>query len=368
MKILHVSTFPPTHCGIASYVANLLTGLKNADNYYCNMCYSPQENQLYDYQININDIHSYHNAVKNINESDLDLVSIQHEYGIFGGDNGELVLELLNGIKLPIVTTLHTVRLDYNKKQKWLLKEICNLSTSLVVLSLTSKQYLIEKFNIPEKKIKFIFHGVSDLSFEYSSNIEKYRDTKNQLIFLTAGHLRPPKGYEISIQALKILLDKKVDCKLLILGTFQQQFEEGKAYFRFLKNFIDDLKLNDNVIWIDQFIEQSKFYELIRACDAAIVSYTEPFHNSSGFIPDVLAIGRPVFCTSFEYANFIKLKTNNCIFISPFSAFSLAQNIIDTYKIYTVQELQKNAYESSRNWTWKCVGEEYQILFKKYIK
>jgi len=366
-KILHLSTFHPTQCGIASYTADLMSNLHDISNLSGRLRYK-FENYIsdFDYDIIIEEFSSYESFIKEINNSDIDVISLQHEFNIYGGTDGNYILSLLNQVQKPIVTTLHTVNKYFNPNQKKITEEIINKSSFTIVLTDQSKKNL--NFYYGENpSIRVIYHGINNTKFIYPEDNEYRKQYSTDLLFVSAGHVRHSKGYHIILQALSKLKQNQIDFKFLILGSPQEQFSAGKAYLKDLKDQVTRLGLSENIIWISEYLPAEILHDYILSCDFGLVTYTESQHNSSGILPTILGCGRPVIATKFEYAIQLSSKFGNGIYLSDINDPGSLYETIKTlpFEGKARKELMKTCFEKSRDWLWKNVAEQYKEVFKE---
>ena len=220
-RIAVIGNYLPRHCGIATFTTDLCSAI-SAEYGTARLLALPVNDteQGYDYPARVrwslaqDDVKSYEEAAEFLNFNNIDMVCLQHEYGIFGGPAGSHILHLLRGLKMPVVTTLHTVLREPDPDQLMVMEEIAELSDRLIVMSQLSSQFLQEIFKVPGSKIDMVPHGVPDLPF-LDPNFYKDRfGVEGKAVLLTFGLLSPNKGIENVIHALPQILSQTQECRL----------------------------------------------------------------------------------------------------------------------------------------------------------
>ena len=239
MKIISISTYVPQKCGIATYSRDLIHALvKHSDNTIAHVAaVNSGVNLLYPHEVKIkfnrDECQEYIKLADRLNKSDYDLVMIQHEYGIFGGQDGNYILEFARRLKKPFVTTFHTTLLEPGPNQMYVLKELANLSVNCIVMIKEAMRRLISIYNIPNKKIKVIHHGVPDVELE--NNVEakiKLGFEANDFLIGTINLISRNKGLEFAIEAVHKAARHIPQVKFLMVGTTHPQVKrkEGENY------------------------------------------------------------------------------------------------------------------------------------------
>src|SRR5436309_6204025 len=231
-RIAVIGNYLPRHCGIATFTTDLCSAI-SAEYGTARLLALPVNDteEGYDYPARVrwslaeDDVKSYQEAAEFLNFNNIDMVSLQHEYGIFGGPAGSHILHLLRGLKMPVVTTLHTVLREPNPDQMLVLEEIAELSDRLIVMSQLSSQFLQEIFKVPGNKIDMVPHGVPDLPF-LDPNFYKDRfGVEGKAVLLTFGLLSPNKGIENVIQAMPQILAKHKNVVYIVAGATHRHIQ-----------------------------------------------------------------------------------------------------------------------------------------------
>src|ERR1700682_4312854 len=262
-RIAVIGNYLPRHCGIATFTTDLCSAI-SAEYGTARLLALPVNDteQGYDYPARVrwslaqDDVRSYQEAAKFLNFNNIDMVCLQHEYGIFGGPAGSHILHLLRGLKMPAVTTLHTVLREPNPDQLMVMEEIAELSDRLIVMSQLSSQFLQEIFRVPGRKIDMVPHGVPDLPF-LDPNFHKDKfDVQGKAVLLTFGLLSPNKGIENVIQAMPQILSKHKNAAYIVAGATHPHVlrREGDQYRAYLQTLAKEVGVEAQVIFHNRFM------------------------------------------------------------------------------------------------------------------
>ena len=239
----------------------------------------------------------------------------------------------------------------------------------VIVLTEISKELLIKEFNLMDSKIAVIRHGVHEIPFISPKDSIIRTQINSELVFVTAGHLRPTKGYEFALFALAKFKKIKSDFKFIIIGTYQEQFDEGQSYKKYLEKLIIDLDLSNNIIWIDKFVSLEMLLDYFKAADIGLVTYTNQDHNSSGILPIILSCGRPVVATKFEFAITLNQFRNNGVYLAEVndseSIFNVIAKITESNEY--LNRIRLFCYSKSREWLWVHAGKQYSNYYNQFI-
>ncbi|MBP6024913.1 glycosyltransferase [Ferruginibacter sp.] len=303
-------------------------------------------------------------AVEYINNSNIHIVDIQHEFKIFGKPDGENILHLLNNIEKPIVSTLHTVFSNLNEQREKVLSEIVKRSDLLYVFSKEAKNHLIEKYKKCECKIKIIPHGVPSIKFKKPGQI---RDRNADIIFVSAGHMRSTKGYELAITALHSLKKEIPNFRYFILGSNHPENETAQSYRKILVDLVAELNLSDQVVFVSDYLEQEWLIKYIQSADICLLPYTSKNQSSSGILSLMIACGRPVISTPFQFANSYITKSMGIISDS-FDHFAFAKSIKGLlHKQELWQSISLYNHKVGLEWSWYKVANSYIEGYKKLL-
>lgn len=389
MKICVVSSYIPMECGIATFAANLIEETKQYDASVEFFVVAVADSKGYSFPRIVKHIvdkgieRDYIEAAEYINKSDADVVLIEHEFGIFGGETGKFIVSLMEKLTKPFVTTLHTVPIKlpapypyattgYSEKIK-LLPRIIELSDAVTIMVKSSKKYLEEKIPTSRDKIAVIPHGVPHIS---QHDIGKYKKLKtslgfgrNDFVLTTFGLVHQKKGIDYAIKAMpEILRDNpRNNVKYLITGTMQ--LGKPKEYIDYLKNLVVENGVVKNVIFETKYLSYEKIYQLLANTDIHITPYLSRGQSSSGTLSYAMAAGCCIVSTPFVFAKEVIERMNVGEFIEFKDEHSISRVISSLIKDKDkLEKYQKNAYKASRNFLWSDVAKKFVFLFTQLIK
>ncbi len=310
-RIAVIGNYLPRHCGIATFTTDLCSAI--SEEYGTARLLALPVNDTdegYDYPARVrwtlaqDDVRSYQEAAAFLNFNNIDMVCLQHEYGIFGGPAGSHILHLLRGLKMPVVTTLHTVLREPNPDQLLVMEEIAELSDRLIVMSQLSSQFLQEVFKVPGSKIDMVPHGVPDLPF-LDPNFYKDRfGVEGKAVLLTFGLLSPNKGIENVIQAMPQILSKHNNVVYIVAGATHPHIlrREGDKYRASLQALAKEIGVESQVIFHNRFVSPEEMVEFIGAADIYITPYRHEAQVVSGTLAYALGAGKAIISTPYWHA------------------------------------------------------------------
>ncbi|HSC57207.1 MAG TPA: glycosyltransferase family 4 protein [Nitrospira sp.] len=368
-----IGNYLPRLCGIATFTTDLCDAL-HAEYGSTDLLALPinDTEEGYDYPGRVrfamaeNDLASYRKAADFINFGEIDLVCLQHEYGIFGGNAGGHILELLRHLQVPFITTLHTVLRDPNPEQYAVMKEITSLSDRLIVMSQHSVEILQEVFHVPVKKVDLIPHGVPDLPFTDSNFYKDEFGTQGKHVLLTFGLLSANKGIENVIQALPAMLARHPNVVYMVSGVTHPHVlrHEGDKYRHYLQNMVKELGVESSVIFRNHFESPQGLVELIGAADIYITPYKHQAQVVSGTLVYALSAGKAIISTPYLHA--IELLDRERGVLVPFDdPEAIAQRTIALLDDETGRHaMRKRAYLYARDMVWTRVAQKYMKSFE----
>jgi glycosyltransferase involved in cell wall biosynthesis len=324
------------------------------------------DNDLSTIRIPLQNVAAYAFAADAINLSNFDVISLQHEFGIFGGTDGEFVLDLVSRLQIPVVTTFHTVYAKMPPSKRQILGSLAKISKHLVVLTDASKKIMIDLFDLPESKISVIHHGIPDIRFIAPEESALRKHLGRGPVFVSAGHIKPKKGHDVALAALARLRRIHPDLKYLIVGAPQPQFDREGSYESFLAEAIAQAGMQENVIRVNEYLCFEEFVQTIQAADIGLVTYRTALQNSSGILPLMVACGRPVVATDFEYAKTVANQAMGVFLVGVDNSEALFETLRDlTDDIERIRSLMMPAYFSARSWSWQQAARDYLAAFTK---
>ena len=373
-KIAFVGNYLPRQCGIATFTTDVCTSV--AAQFPKVECFAVPVNDIeggYDYpkevrfEIEEHDLDSYHRAADFLSISDVDVVCVQHEFGIFGGPAGGHILALLRELHLPIVTALHTVLKHPNPEQKRVMQELIQLSTRLVVMSKKGKEFLKSVYHAPESKIDMIHHGIPEIPFVESDFYKDLFGVEGKRVLFTFGLLSPNKGIENVFNALPKIAAEFPDVVYIVLGATHPHLvrEQGDVYRLSLELLAKKNDIQKHVIFYNRFVELEELKEFIRAADIYITPYLNEAQIVSGTLAYCFGAGKAIVSTPYWYAE--ELLAENRGVLVPFNdSDAIAREVLGLLRDETRRNvMRKKAYEMGREMVWSNVACSYMQTFEK---
>ncbi|MCX7857110.1 MAG: glycosyltransferase family 4 protein [Deltaproteobacteria bacterium] len=373
-KIAFISTYVPRQCGIATFTNDLLTAVKNEDP--STECWAIAMNDLsggyiypeeVHFEINQNMLSDYRLAADFLNVNRIELVCLQHEYGIFGGLDGSYILELLTQLRMPVVSTFHTVLMNPSPTQYSTLKRIAHMSDRIVVMSNKATDILISVYGVPKEKIVLIPHGIPDVPFVDPNYYKDQFGVEGKKVILTFGLLSPGKGIENMIEALPLIVKEHPDVVYIILGATHPHVkrEYGESYRLSLQRRARELGVDDKIIFFNRYVTLTELCEFLGAADIYVTPYLNQEQIVSGTLAYALGSGKAVVSTPYWYAE--EMLQDGRGKLVPFrDPQALAREIV--YLLSNEVErhiMRKKAYTFSREMVWKEVARRYLKLFSE---
>lgn len=371
-KIAFIGNYLPRKCGIATFTSDLAESISSiAPEVSCIVVAMNDTPEGYPYPprvkyvINRYNLSEYIHAADFLNINQADVVCLQHEYGIFGGEDGSNIICLLNKLNMPVVVTLHTVLSQPSLSEKNIIIELAHLSDKLVVLCPEAKKILLEVYGIPEESVLFIPHGIPDHSFVDSDSCKSRLGLEGMKIIMTFGLIAPQKGIEYVIKALPEVVNRYPNVVYIIQGTTHPQVkqEDGEDYRIGLQKLAQNIGVDKHVIFYDRFLETNDLYNFIIAADIYITPYLDEDQISSGTLSYAMGCGKAIISTPYKYALEMLGETRGRIV--PFRNHqAISDQIIDLLD-NTVEryEMCRRAYMFCRNAIWPRVAQQYLMLF-----
>jgi glycosyltransferase involved in cell wall biosynthesis len=364
----------PRKCGIATFTSDLYSALSSQYPDIYNIVIPINDiKDGYNYPSNVrfdideDDINSYKSAADFININNFDIVCLQHEYGIFGGKNGTHIVQLLDKIKSPVVTTFHTILQNPNNLQKKVLCDIAELSNRVVTMSEIGREFLIDVYNIPEEKIDFIHHGIPDVPFIDPHFYKDKFEAEGKTVLLTFGLLSRGKGIEYAISALPEIVKKHPDTVYFIVGATHPNViaTEGETYREYLIALAEELGVSENVKFFNRFVEIEELVEFIGAAEIYVTPYLNEHQITSGTLAYAFGSGRAVVSTGYWHAK--ELLKGGKGRIVPFKdSKAIAKEVIDLMdNEVKMHSMRKKAYNAGRSMIWSEVANVYMDSFNK---
>ncbi len=372
-KIAFVGDHLPRKCGIATFTTDLLAAVAGAHPQ--SQCFAVSVNDIpggYEYpevvrfEIEEQDLSSYLRAADFLNISNVDVVCLQHEFGIFGGPVGGHILAFLRELRMPVVTTLHTILRQPKADQRRVMEGLVSLSSRLVVMSERGRQILQEIYHVPLAKIDLIPHGIPDVGFVDPTYFKDQFGVEGRVVLLTFGLLSPNKGIEYVLNALPDILKEFPEVVYIVLGATHpnELREQGEAYRLSLEILAKRNKVDKNVIFYNQFVELENLKEFIGAADLYITPYLNEAQITSGTLAYAFGAGKAVVSTPYWHA--AELLAEDRGTLVPFGdARAIAREVVGLLRDDTRRHaMRKNAYRIGREMIWSNVAQMYMRSFE----
>jgi glycosyltransferase involved in cell wall biosynthesis len=373
-KIAFLGDYLPRKCGIATFTTDLRCAV--AAEFPAMQCLVVPVNDLaggYDYPAEVRfeiaeqDLPAYLRAADFLNITDVDVVCVEHEFGIFGGPAGSHVLALLRELQMPIVTTLHTVLREPNTEQRRVMRELIRLSTRLVIMTERGREFLHEVYQAPAAKIDLIPHGIPDMPFADPNYFKDEFGVAGKQVLLTFGLLSPNKGIEYALRALPDILLEFPNVVYIVLGQTHPNLlrDEGEAYRLSLERLAKDLRVQKHVVFFNRFVELEELMRFIGAADIYLTPYLTEAQITSGTLAYAFGAGNAVVSTPYWHAE--ELLTAERGKLVPFrDPRAIAVAVVELLRDETLRHsMRKNAYKLGRDMVWRRVAQLYAKSFER---
>jgi glycosyltransferase involved in cell wall biosynthesis len=373
-RVALIGNYLPRECGIATFTTDLCTAL--AAEYGEGRLFAIPVNDpdsSYDYpeqvrlEVEQEESASYERAADFLNFNGNDLVCLQHEYGIYGGTAGSHILTLLRRLKMPLVTTLHTVLREPDANQRDVLEEIARLSDRLIVMSELAAEMLREGYAVPSEKIDVIPHGVPEMPFMDPNYFKDKFGTEGKSVLLTFGLLSPNKGIENVIRALPAILEKHPNVVYIVSGVTHPHIRrrEGERYREELKELAQELGVASQLLFNNRFVSAEELVEHVGAADIYITPYRQEAQVVSGTLAIALGAGKAIVSTPYWHAK--ELLAEGRGVIVPFDdPDSIAEAVVRLLESDAERHaMRKRAYLHSRATTWPKTARAYMASFQR---
>ena len=375
-KIAFICSFLPRKCGIATFTSDLINNADLAANgeFEPSVIAMQSETELkYDppvkFRIRKNIKYDYTAAADYINYSNIESVSIQHEFGLFGGPAGTYLNLLLERLRKPVTTTLHTVLNEPNEQYLDSLINVCRLSDQIIVMNKRGIEMLQNIYSVSPSKIKLIPHGIPDMPFASSYLYKRKLGLTDRKIILTFGLLSKNKGIEIMLRAMPRIIENDPSALYIVLGATHPEVlrYEGQAYKLGLQKMVKDLGLYQNVIFINRFVSDHELTRYLGAADIYVSPYLNKEQLTSGTLAFAVGAGKAVVSTGYWAAQELLAQDRGKL-VGFGDPEDMAQKILQILNNKSLSfEMRKRAYQYGRSMTWKKVGLRYWQLFKNQI-
>ncbi len=373
-KIAFLGDYLPRKCGIATFTTDLRCAVAaQFPSMTCPVVPVNDRAEGYDYppevrfEIAEQDLPSYLRAADFLNITGADVVCVEHEFGIFGGPAGSHVLALLRELRMPIVTTLHTVLREPNDDQRRVMRDLARLSTRLVVMTERGRSFLRDIYQVPEAKIDLIPHGIPDRPFADPNIFKAEFGAAGKRVLLTFGLLSPNKGIEYALRALPEIIRDFPDTVYIVVGQTHPNLvrDEGEAYRLSLERLAKDLGVQKHVVFFDRFVELDELMRFLGATDIYLTPYLTEAQITSGTLAYAFGNGNAVVSTPYWHA--AELLADGRGTLVPFrDSKAISTAVIDLLRDAPQRDVMRHsAYRLGRDMVWSRVAEQYAKSFDR---
>ncbi len=377
MNVAVIGNFVPRQCGLATFTTDVAIWVartlgSGSEVFVVAMNDQPQGYaypSTVRFEVLANNPRDYPRAADYINLSEVDVVCLQHEFGIFGGPRGIYITDLLRDLRKPVVTTAHTVLPDPDPERHRAMVKTAELSDAIVVMSRKSIDFLEEYYGVPREKVHMIHHGVPDMPFADPDEYKRRCGLEGRTVLLTFGLLHSRKGIEYMIEAMPEIARRFPDAAYVVLGATHPPLKqkEGEKYRFFLKRKARELGVEENVVFFDRFVTLEELTVFLAACDVYVTPYLDENQIVSGTLAYAVGLGKPVISTPYHYAVEI-LEEGRGVIVPSRDPDALAQAslelLADPKAMTRMREL---TYSFGRKMVWSEVAKEYVELFRKVL-
>lgn len=372
-RIAFIGNSLPRRCGIATFTTDLQQAIVSSGaDLDTSIVAMNDHGHGYDYpssvhcQIDDDRLEDYARAADFLNGGRFDVVSLQHEFGIFGGEAGGHIVALLSRLTMPVVTTLHTVLSEPTPAQRAVMERIVDASARVVVMAEKARDLLRTVYRLPADKIEVIAHGIPDCAFLEPDDAKARLGFGGRSVILTFGLLSPNKGIEVMIDAMPSILRRRPDAVYVVLGATHPNLvrEQGEAYRESLVARVRELGVENHVVFLDQFVDQATLLGFISMCDVYVTPYLNEAQMTSGTLAYSFGLGKAVVSTPYWHAR--ELLADGRGVLVPFGdAVAIGDEIAGLLTDDgRRQAMRLRAYASSRSMTWERTAKRYLVAFE----
>lgn len=374
VRAIYLSTYIPRKCGIATYTKDLTNAINVLNPYNLAEIMAVNDNG-YDYpwevkfRIDQTKKEDYIAAADYINKSSAEIVCIQHEYGIFGGEDGELVVDFMKRLNKPIVTTFHTVLEKPSENQKRILQEIYSESEAVVVMISMMVDRLTNIYGVSEEKVVVIPHGVPDIPYGPTDEFKRKIGMDGKFLVSVNNLLADNKGFEYLIEAAAKAKKEIPNLQVLIIGETHPTVKknEGEKYRDSLTSLVKKLGLEQTVKFINRYVGLDELVEHLRATDVYVTPYLEPQAAASGALSYAVGAGKACVSTPYIYANEV-LEGDRGVLVPFRNSEEISKALVKLYSDKKFRtSIETNAYQFGRTMIWPAVALQYLDLFKAIL-
>lgn len=371
-RTLFMGSFPPRECGIATFTKDVVDSFDRAFATSSEIIAIDEpggEVRTYGPEVvarlRQNSRESYADVAAIVNAHPAQVLNIQHEYGLFGGERGEWLIDLLQAVEKPVVLTLHTVLPEPDEVMLRVTRDLCRYANHVIVLSETGRDLLSRVYRVDPSRVRVIHHGVPDVSFRDTGPFKASFGIGERMVISTFGLINRGKGLEFAIEAMRDVVKRHPETLYLILGETHPvvRRQEGESYRESLQQMVRDFGLQHNVQLIDKYLDFDELVSYLEATDIYLTPYLNPTQIVSGTLAYAVGCGKAIVSTPYLYAQEVLANHRGflCNFRDAKSIAQLVNGLLDDRALRRATE--RRAYRFGRQMTWPHVAAEYGKLF-----
>jgi glycosyltransferase involved in cell wall biosynthesis len=367
-RSVFVATYPPRRCGIATFTRDLAY---SAGDHEIAALHAPDAPEVYPSEVRHRirrDIRAdYLEVARNLNRSSVSVVSVQHEYGIWGGDDGEFVLDFVRALTKPVVATLHTVPQNPSARQRAILVGLVGASAASVVMSKSAARQLTRLYGVAPNLLDIVPHGVPDLPLVDPDSVKPSLGLAPGPVILSFGLLGPGKGYEAVIEAMPSVVGADPAARYVVLGATHPELlrREGEAYRARLMRLAEALGVSENVLFVDRYVSRTELGNWLEAADIFVTPYPNRDQIVSGTLAYAMSAGKAIVSTPYPYAVEM-LEAGRGRLVAAGSSKDFAEVLSELLRDLDARsQLGRRAYDFSRTMIWPEVGAQYSRIFSR---
>jgi glycosyltransferase involved in cell wall biosynthesis len=371
-RTLFMGSFPPRECGIATFTKDVVDSFDRAFGTSSEIIAIDEpggEVREYGHEVvarlEQNRRESYADVAAIVNAHPAEVLNIQHEYGLFGGERGEWLIDLVRAVEKPVILTLHTVLPEPDEVMLRVTRQLCRYASKTIVLSETGRELLARVYHIDPTRVRVIHHGVPDVEFRDTAPFKASFGIGERMVISTFGLINRGKGLEYAIEAMRDVVKRHPEVLYLILGETHPvvRRQEGESYRETLQQLVRDYGLQNNVHLIDKYLDFDELVSYLKATDIYLTPYLNPTQIVSGTLAYAVGCGKAIVSTPYLYAQEVLANHRGflCEFRDAKSISQIVNALLDDPALRRATE--RRAYRYGRQMTWPHVAAEYGKLF-----
>ncbi|MGM0882392.1 MAG: glycosyltransferase family 4 protein [Bacillota bacterium] len=374
-NIVFLGTSLPRECGIATFTQDLLDEFEQMQGFNKPCIIAVNNNETYLYQeqvlreIEQHKLSDYIETAEYLNVSDVNLLVIQHEFGIYGGESGEFLIPFVESLSIPYIVIFHTVLTNPSAKQRHIMNRVAELSVKAVTMAQSTVKDLSSIYGIDAAKVAFIHHGVPDVKTESRSKLKEQYGFADRKILSTFGFLSPGKGIEYSIEAMCGVVKQHPDSLYIIFGKTHPvvKQETGEVYRQKLMDLVEEFDLKDNVLFVDKLLTQEEVIQSLVMSDIYMTPYLGKDQAVSGTLAYGVGYGRVIVSTPYRYAEEMLAEGRGLLahFRDSASLEACILQLLDNPAL--VKEMENRTLELGRTMLWNEIAKTYAAIFQEKI-